>query len=298
MSGEYGHCTANFFPVTVEVVVPDPFETTIPDPGQVVVAEAIPYGATFYENGFFRPGTGGEWKVKKTRVLSSESQIITYGVPSDIVGHAKLFDDDGRNLIDPQLPRLDLVNEQMKAYFRPSFIEVTDAVAFNPTKLIVFKPNEDAFPENTILDDARDLVDTPSLWVCTVVAAYQGRTDRDQDPENEGELIDFGETSGFDGNDQFSAVYVEGCRETYRGGLDSPRPDIAGRRRQQLSKFIVGVASHEMGHHPGTQIAEEDHAEGKLMSSGLNEVDRAAPESSFFSPLTTKRFRKSNRWAD
>ena len=289
---------ANFFPVTVEVVVPESILTSIPDPGQVVVTEAIPNGTTYYENGFFRPDSGGVWKVKQTRVLGSQSHIITYGVPSGVVGSAKLFDDDGRGLVSPQLPRLDLVDDQMKSRFRSSFIEVKDATSYNPNKLIAFKANEDAFPTNTILDDARDLTDTPSLWVCTLVAAYQGSEDVDLDPNGIDETSRLGETSGFNGNDQFSVVYVETCRETYWSVFLSEDAQKLQNNRIRLGKFIVAASCHEIGHHPGTQSEEQDHDENKLMSKSMVDVSATSPESSIFSPKTILRFRKAKRWAD
>lgn len=288
---------ANFFPVTAELVVPD-FDSSIPDPGQVVVTEAILNGSTFYENGFFRPDSGGVWKVKKTRFLNTQSHIVTFGVPTNVVGAAKLFDDDGRGLISPQLPRLDLVNDQMKEAFRPSFIEITDAVNYNPSKLIAFKPNEDAYPSNTILDDARDLTDTPSLWVCTLVAAYQAAEECDLDPNGNDESNRLGETNGFNGNDEFSVVYVEACREGYWSSFLSENQQTLENNQIRLEKFISAVSSHEMGHHPGTQTEEEDHAEKELMSKSMEEVSSVYPENSNFSPITVLRFRKAKRWAD
>lgn len=292
-----GGAGANFFPVTVDYVVQDAL-ATIPDPGAVVVSELIPNTQDYYENGFFRPASGGEWKVFRTRLLPDNSHIITYGVLAGVSGAAKLFDDDGRGLIAAQLPRLDLVNEQMKAYFRPSFIEATDAVAYNSTKLLDFKPNEDAFPTDTLLDDTRNLVDVPSLWVCTVVAAYQGAEDVDLDPNGADESQRLGETSGFDGNDQFSVVYVEACREMYWTPFLSSSPSVLESNRARLHTFINATVAHEMGHHPGTQTEEEDHAENQLMSASMADVSTTTPEDSKFSRQTIKRFRKAKRWAD
>lgn len=292
-----GGAGANFFPVTINYVVEDSL-APIPNAGAVFVSEQIPNSQDQYENGFFRPASGGEWKVYGHRRLPNDSHIITWGVPAGISGEAKLFDDDGRGLIVPQLPRLDLVDEQMKAYFRPAFIQITDAAAYNPAKLLNFKPNEDVFPTGTTLNDTRDLIDVPSLWVCTIIAAYQGPEDNDLDPEGGDETERYGETGGFDGNDQFAAIFVETCREAYRDGINSPNNQLAVTRRLQLDRFIIAVASHEMGHFPGVQDPEEDHAEGKLMSAGLSGVSLSTPESSTFHPKTILRFRKSKRWAD
>lgn len=117
-------------------------------------------------------------------------------------------------------------------------------------------------------------------------------------PQQVHEESRYGETGGFDGNDQFAAIFVETCREAYRDGINSPNNQLAVTRRLQLDRFIVAVASHEMGHFPGVQKAEEDHAEGKLMSDALSDVSLTTPESSTFHPKTILRFRKSKRWAD
>jgi hypothetical protein len=292
-----GGSNSNFFPVTVQYAAEDTL-STIPNTGVAVVSEQIPHSPDQYEDGFFKPLSGGEWKVYRTRRLPNESHILTEGVAGGITGAAKLFDDDGRGLVQPQLPRLDMVNEQIKSYYRPSFIEVVSAADYNPNMFIPFKSNDDAFLTGTILDDARDLIDRPSLWSCTLVAAFQGAEDVDVDPKNVGETERYGETSGFDGNDQFAAVYVETCREAYGNGLTSTNIALLEVRRQRLDRFIIAVAAHEMGHFPGVQHPDEDHAEGKLMSNSLNDVDLLKPETATFNPKTLLRFRKSTRWAN
>ena len=93
------------------------------------------------------------------------------GIPIGTTFH--LYDDDDLGLNAPPLPRLDLVNEQMKKYFRTSFIEVKDANPYNPRKLIGFRVNESVSSIFTTVDSARDLSDANSLWVAPLTAAYQ-----------------------------------------------------------------------------------------------------------------------------
>ena len=58
----------------------------------------------------------------------------------------RLYDDDSHGLAAPSLPRNDLVNEQMKRYFRPAFVEVFDAASFNSNKEVPLRLNENAAP--------------------------------------------------------------------------------------------------------------------------------------------------------
>jgi hypothetical protein len=208
----------------------------------------------------------------------------------------RLYDDDDSGLDENPLPRNDLVNGQMKNYFKTSFVEVTDAAAFNPRKLVPFRRNQNVYSDSTVVDDAWDLTDKNVLWVCPVTVAYQSTYEEDHDPSGIDELMTFGDTVAH-GDFDHSTVYVEGCREQYDIGLRSSNSVNVALDRDRLKRFIVAAAAHEMGHQPADQSAQEDHSEEKLMSEGLRMVNETSPESSIFTTKTVYRFRKSTCWS-
>jgi len=211
----------------------------------------------------------------------------------------RLYDDDDRGLIDPPLPRVDLVNQQMKNYFKTAFIEVVDLGGFNLDKYIPFLPNENIESSSTTLADSKEpnVIDRNELWVCHLTAAYQGSMNSDTDPTGIDERLSYGETRFFGGSEH-SVVYVENCRELYDYDptLGGTNPVVTN---QNLKKWITAVASHEMGHQPSTNTdGDTDHAELGLMAESLNNVQSHIPENAIFSPITVLRFRISNRWSE
>lgn len=212
-----------------------------------------------------------------------------------------LYDDDGFGLDAASLPRQDLVNDQMKEYFFPSFVDVVDAGAYNSPNLITLSLNEDVSENNplTVVDNEIDLVDKNACWVCPIIAAYQGPQTEDQDPAGDPESFLMGETTphgDYDDADyyEFSTVFVETCRENYDTLLRSTGPGIAAKQPARLKKWITAVISHEMGHQPGNEL--DEHPEGGLMGAPMD-VSISSPETAKFSPKTIKRFRKANRWS-
>jgi hypothetical protein len=209
----------------------------------------------------------------------------------------RLYDDDDGGLDVELLPNPELVNEQMKNYFKTSFVEVTDAAAFNPRKLVTFQRNQDVYDfSSTVVDDSWDLTDKNALWMSPVTVAYQGPEEADHDPAGVEEHTRLGDTAAH-GDYDHSTVFVEGCRENYDAFLRNSNPESVILYRARLKRWIVAVAAHEMGHQPAEQTEKEDHDEDELMSEGLSVVSGISPENSFFTPLTVRRFRKSTRWS-
>ena len=213
----------------------------------------------------------------------------------------RLYDDDDFGLDAAPLPRQNLVNDQMKNYFKPSFVEVSDASAFNPRKTVPLHLNEDVSTNlygqsSTVVDDARDLTDKNECWVCPLTAAYQGPFNVDNDPDD-GENTRFGETATYGENDH-STVFVEGCRENYDALLRSHNPESVAIAIESTNEWIVAALAHEMGHQPGHQSELEDHNEGALMTAGMADVSAFQSEEAKFSPATMLRFRKSKRWSE
>jgi|GEM_PF-2670024 len=216
----------------------------------------------------------------------------------------RLYDDDDLGLDSPALPKLGLVSNQVKEYFRPSFIEVTDAVIFNANKTVPLHLNEDVAessygPTQTVVDDSKNLSDKNESWVCPVTAAYQSAFGEDRDPSSSPHFIP-GETANYGSNQEpvdHSTVFVETCREVYNIYFRSLVPETGVTARRLLPKLIAADVSHEMGHQPGLQSEDDDHAELGLMAVALDGVSILKPENASFTPQTIKRFRKSNRWS-
>ncbi len=213
----------------------------------------------------------------------------------------RLYDDDDFGLTGPPLPQNDLVNGQMKNYFRSSFIEVTDPGAYNSRQFVPFRINEDVSTNlygftSTVVADARDIPDSNSLWVAPLTTAYQGPQDADKDPSGVGEGLRQGESASYGGRDH-STVFVEGCRETYDDQLRSQNPQTVANNLGHLKKWIIATAAHEIAHQPGDQTEDEDHAERGLMSEAMAEVITTAPENAKFTATTSLRLRRSRRWS-
>jgi len=188
-----------------------------------------------------------------------------------------------------------LVNDELKAYFRPAFIEIMDASAYNLRKTIPFRINEDVSSLLTTLDDAKDLKDSRASWVCTLVAGFQGPVANDGDSATGDESNRLGETPM---DESISAVYVENCRESYRLQFLSEDENKLATARNRYMRFITAVSAHEMGHHPGAQTEDEDHDEMNLMSVGVAGFDTNEFSNARFMPKTVSRFRYCKKWSD
>jgi hypothetical protein len=91
---------------------------------------------------------------------------------------------------------------------------------------------------------------------------------------------------------------MESIREAYDGSLSSQNEAAAAFARSNYQKMIRVTAAHEMGHQPGHQSAEQDHAEGKIMSAGLQDVSLTTFHNAYFSPATLHRFRNCKQWSE
>jgi hypothetical protein len=217
------------------------------------------------------------------------------GVP--INSEFRLYDDDDYGLDAPPLPRLDLVNDLMKSFFKPSFIEVIDSGGMNLDKIIPFKKNDD-LQSVSLVNSKKDLTERDGIWICPLTTAYQYNYAEDWDPLDEEPT--FGGTRPFGNNDR-STVFVETCRDHYdqsfrvveQGGT----PEIGIEARKDLKNYITATASHEMGHQPNGVSGLDHHDEGGLMAGGTSGIDPEIPEKESFSPKSIQRFRKTHNWS-
>jgi hypothetical protein len=104
-------------------------------------------------------------------------------------------------------------------------------------------------------------------------------------------------------NPGVSAVYVE----TIRDGISEPNwvpviaslPTLSEAARQkalsdmrtEYARWLYGIAAHEIGHYPGRQSPNSDHAEDALMKDGNGAITTP------FSPATLRRFRRTESWS-
>jgi hypothetical protein len=212
----------------------------------------------------------------------------------------RLYDDDDFGLDAEPLPRLNLADDLMKGFFKPSFIEVVDSGVFNTRKTVPFRENDD-LQSSTVVNAARDLPERNALWVCPLTAAYQHTYEEDWDPQ--GETQTFGGTRQF-GNNDHSTVFVETCREpydqTFRVVAQGGKPEAGNEARRDLKNYISAISCHEMGHQPGDLTGDQEHAEGGIMEGrfGRQGISPFKPEESVFSPKTIFRFRKTLHWSN
>ncbi len=221
-----------------------------------------------------------------------------------------LYDDDDFGLAEAPLPLRSylegqgtsrpIVGEQLKNYFKPSFVDVRDAVEFNSNELVQFLRNEDVSFQNpnTVVDDHLQLSDKNDCWVAPVTVAYQGPQGEDQDPYGDDEGFLMGETSGHGEYDSYgyfdhSTVFVETCRENYD---DNMRAGNASNQPGYLKKFLIATAAHEIGHQPANESADSDHYEGGLMGKPI-QAGLPTMENAKFSASSVLRFRKAKRWS-
>lgn len=218
----------------------------------------------------------------------------------------RLYDDDDVGLSDSPLPRTDLVNETMKNYYKPAFIDVVDAAIedpakdHNPRKYVTFKANDDVSSLFTVADDAIDLTDRKELWTCPLVACYQREQEVDIDPNTysagENEAAGFGLTTNFSTfpNREISTVYVETCRDRVTETIRNvPYANVS------TESMITAVSAHEMGHQPGSGDSDGEiaHAEFGLMTAGVAGNLLGANALKFNAP-SILRFRIAQRWSE
>ena len=227
-------------------------------------------------------------------VVSTGSYAVTVaGDHSDVPVNSgfRLYDDDEFGLDAPALPRLNLVNNDFKAVYKPAFIEVIDAntAGYNLSKILDFYRNYPVAigPQSLfsgIWENTKDLTDSNALWVGNLFAAYQGDSYADGDPNSEGSVEGITRP-----NCRYSIVYVEVVRDTVDLSL---RPPSLGIPEQKIlverNKSLT--AAHEIGHMPGGGSEQMDHDEGKLMSEDGYDGGLT------FSSRSIRRFRISRTW--
>lgn len=210
-----------------------------------------------------------------------------------------LYDDDDFGLDAAPLPRNNLVDELMKSFFKPSFIEITDSGSFNTRKTVSFRINDD-LQSSTVVNSSKDLSEQDALWVCQLTAAYQFNYEEDGDPI--GEERTFGGTRQFSNYDH-STVFIETCRDQYdhdfRLVAQGGNPQTGVNARINLRDYISAIASHEMGHQPGNISGDAEHEEGGIMEGrplkmGINPL---SPKMVEFLAKSVLRFRKTHNWS-
>jgi hypothetical protein len=270
-----------------------------------------------FQNG--RIKTGGEYyPVIATRSINAGLDQAPESYVKIVDGHPtitanmgyRLYDDDDFKLNRSPLPRLDIVDDVIKNVYKPAFIDIRDASAWNLTKEIPFYRNA---PElvgalrlsHGIWADALDaaLLGNENLWCTTVIAGYQGSVTEDSDPKTEGPATE-GITpvrmvAGYpytDDEARYSIVWVENIRDNLDDILRNPGSDNPA-TNEEIVRRIKLTAAHEIGHQPSYMQGEGHHDELGLMQEGGD--DGIGPgENSKFRALSIKRFRNVKKWRE
>ena len=214
----------------------------------------------------------------------------------------RLYDDDDYGLGAAPLPKIDLAGSFMKSLFASSFIETKDAGQFNTRPTLPFVINDKLHPDLTTTNSSKDLIDEETLWVSLITTAYQPDLGNDADPNEEGSALE-GVTRPSPSlfpSYEHSTVFVEACRDQisfdYTLRLPaSSRLEVKQKILDRLNLYIIGIATHEIGHQPGNGDEADDHAEMGLMARGGG-VSPNNPSEAGFSAKTVLRFRKAHTW--
>jgi hypothetical protein len=132
---------------------------------------------------------------------------------------------------------------------------------------------------------------------------YQSDKSEDQDPDNEPAL--YGGTPKNALGKGVSAIMVEAVRELWIGGntvnvLPGPHQDLQT-ARETYWNLIAGDIGHEIGHSPGGNSGNSDHAELGLMADTFIQPYATTPGQTQhiidpYSAPTIKRFRTAHSW--
>ena len=224
------------------------------------------------QNGRFKVG-GVSYPMITTRTIAEdfdqapESYVTISAVHPPInagMGY-RLYDDDDFGLNRDPLPRTDLIDEIIKNVYKPAFIDVVSAAAWNASKEITFYRNAPELVGALRLSfgvwaDALEpeLVGSENLWCATVVAGYQGNVNEDSDPKTEGPPTEgitpvrmiAGAPYTHD-EARYSIVWVENVRDTLDELFRNPSSDLVS-LNTELDRRIKLTAAHEIGHQPRT----------------------------------------------
>gem|GEM_PF-5812613 len=270
---------------------------------ELLVTVEIPLGEDFYAGGRVKSG-GVELDIMGNTITSitvkhpNGTEPLTQTQKDAFLGVFEMFDDDDSGLSGDPLPRLDLIDDEVKSKFRPAYIEVEEVdESLNPNRTIPFSPNNNIYNPDTALDDSQDLTgsDVESYWYHMVITAYQPTlttppnfqgNNYDLDPNTEEPFL-LGATGisllGLEINNHFSVMFVETIRDSNGGRAELPNFE------QILQSEISRITAHEIGHPPGGYDVDSDHTEGGLMGDG-------AEEANYFFPITISRFRSALKW--
>ena len=294
-------------------------------------------GLNLYEGGKLEiPGVASYRILKSTARSHIGGQKSSIGIeidavaPTNLVGlAANLFDDDDRfltndppaypsilDLTSPPLPMTSLSNDRttnliagIKSQFGFAYILPLDANAlnWNAQRTIPFKRHAAPSLSGGYYDAGNqelNRTDRSAFWAYTVVFGYQRGASDDGDPNDEALFL--GETikkTPISANG-YSVLFLETIRDRIFADeqpIAFSSPGEVVRLRRQYLGMIANVLAHEVGHAPGNQGENGDHAENDLMKSGPPDntgIDAAGNPILNFTPATIRRFRSATQWAE
>lgn len=265
----------------------------------------------FYENGYIIQGAT-RFRIKSsTDYATVPDQIVIEGQPSEaqkalfVNQFFDVVDDDDLyleeiGLQDPPLPmhgRSGEIVANIERAFYSAYIQAVDENGLNSRKTIPFYSN--AYAQNfgfSVFDDNLDLApyDSDDFWAFAVAFGYQPEEAYDADS-----WFDVATTYGgtpttliFNVPWGVSVVFMESNRERVIGYPSIHYNEAAiGSYVREYNGWWYGVIVHELGHAPGRQSGDADHAEEGLMADGAKRI-----YDDVFKAKTIKRFRDAKSW--
>jgi hypothetical protein len=213
---------------------------------------------------------------------------VNGGLPSSAVGRAyTIYDDDFEIVPLPLTSIANQVIDRLQAYYAPTFIEPRPAQ--NPDTVVGFVLNQGTPPTwatNVTWNDAQGTEDSPYFWQHLVTLGHQGPTSDDLDGDTNQYL---GATlkDGIFG--RYSAIFTEVIRDS--DYMYAPRNTNTATQKDFID-WIAMIVAHELGHAPGSNSEDSDHAESGIMIGAGN---RAITDS--FSAQSILRFRSTATWS-
>ncbi len=249
-----------------------------------------------------------------TNFTSGDQVVVEGTVPSSAVGQSCTIVDDDEYLSQlgipaslPQDQNHAIIIQAIRPAYAKAYIQVEDANALglNIRPRVTFYLNADGEATvDNVFGSAKDIVDTNEFWAFTITFGYQPKSSLDHDPDTEDLMSGVGLKYPFLSYESagYAAVYMESIRERNDtiGNLEyytqinqQMTLDSESQRQALVIKYynvFYGVVAHEIGHSPGGQNPNDDHAEGGIMQ------DDAGPITLGFKDVTIKRFRNAQNW--
>ena len=278
-------------------------------------------GENLYEQGKLIITGFGTYRVRRSLSLSAIgneflSQLEIDGTPGAVPfgTTAQIYDDDDvylsnhpiyPSLVTQQSPSLQGLHhisqflDTNRTRFAETYITLVsaNAMGWNTQTIIPFLRHAEAGLVNGPFDSGNQQLkgtDRSEFWSLSLMFGYQAARAEDGEPNEEAPLAGVTRKSLGGILHSFCVVYTEAIRERIFSRV-APQlftlPNDAKSLNAQYLEDLYVVMAHEIGHAPGGQSGQADHAEDLVMKAGSDGVSRAS-----FSGKTIRRFRNTTQW--